>query len=140
MADITQTPADVEIGSAVGSIVNLVAGAAIVAGDQVYRDAADSNQVKPAITTSEATANVYGMAITSASEDGQVAVLQYRSGLIIDPGGTVTLGEIYGVSANGGKFAPTSDWTTDDFMTVVGVGISSTQIRVTVNATGIQHT
>lgn len=138
MADLTQTPANVSFSSTTARIEAGIAGATLACGDQVYKDPAD-NKWKLASTTSATTANIGGMALTPSTDTAAVAVLAYRDGLVMKPGATVAIGEAYGVSTNDGKIAPTSDWTTNDYMTQIGIGTSTSEITIALNITGVQH-
>lgn len=134
MANITITPANVLKGSG-ASIANGRAGGTITAGMAVYADASDSGDLKAAhCETSAATAAAVGIALHGAS-DGQP--LQYLTSGLITIGGTVTVGELYVLSDSGG-IAPEGDHASDDWVTFIGVGVSATQIRVTIIASGVQ--
>lgn len=138
MADITQTPDNVTYSGTV-TIVQRQAGAAITAGDIVYEDAADGRKWKPASASTATTAAAVAMALSSCADDQHFAAVLLQDGISINPGGTVVVGQDYGVSANAGNIAPTSDWTTNDYMTVLGIGVSASLIRIKANATGVQH-
>lgn len=138
MADITQTAANVKIGSHT-SFSAVTAGSAVVPGDQVYSDSTDSGKYKPCTTASEAAATAVGMALTAASTDENFCLMFYQNGETFDPGGTVTAGTTYGVSDNAGKFAPESDWGTGDYMSITGTGTTASLIKVGLNVTGATH-
>ena len=137
MADITQTPANVVINPAYPHKKREgIAGATIVQGDVLYQDGADGLSLKPAITTSASTARAVGIALTGAS-DGQVCV--YLESGHINPGGTVAVGEVYCVSDNAGKFAPVADIGAGDYVTVLGIGITTSDIEIAITPSGIAH-
>lgn len=137
MADITQTAANVLINTAYPYVKREgTAGATIVAGDVLYQDASDGNSLKPASHGTAAAARAVGIALVGAS-DGQVCV--YLESGHINPGGTAVVGEVYCVSTNAGKFAPNSDIGIGDFVTVIGVGITASDILINIIVSGIAH-
>lgn len=138
MADISQTPADVETGDH-QTVVRVQVGEAVSAGDVVYLDATESNKAKRTDASALASAVAVGMVITKASDDGYAQLMQFNNGSTFKPGGTVVKGQSYGVSTNAGKIAPETDWGASDYMTIIGIGISTSEIRVGLNVTGVQH-
>ena len=140
MADITQTPANFKTGTH-STFQQVQAGEAIAAaGNLCYSDATDSGKYKRASTASAAAANVRGVSIAGAADDGQFPLMVFELGKVFDPGGTVAVGQTYGVSDNAGKIAPVDDWGTGDHMTIIGIGVTTSLIMVTVLPTGYTHT
>lgn len=138
MADLTQTPANVAVGSNI-AVTLVVAGEAIVQGEPVYRSSLDSYYYK-ADADAEASADVKGIAVTPAGASGDRFVLAAnKSGQTgdINLGATLTQGETYVVSTNSGKIAPIGDLTTGDYVTYLGVASSSTILKLRSNATGV---
>ena len=126
MADISFTAAtairdsgDFEVGTS---------GASIAAGEVVYLDSA-TNTYKEAINTSEAAAAATGIALTT-SFTGQPVVIQTSGTMTF--GGTVVVGEVYMVSGTAGGIAPEADVVSADYVTLLGVGISATQVKLNV--------
>lgn len=136
MADVTVTAANVAKGS--NSIVqNGVAGEAIDIGEVVYLDTDDT--WKLAATTSAVTAggNGIGIAVTAAAADGQP--IQVQTGGDINPGATLTVGEIYVVSTNAaGGLAPEGDNGSTDFVTVLGVASTASNLKLKPIVSGAQ--
>ena len=124
MADITQTAANVR-AYAGASTQTVTAGETIEAGDLVYKDSADDNEYKACDTSSTAKAAAEGMALTNAG-DGESLIIVTKGE--VNPGGTVAVGEIYTVSDNAGKWAPAADNGTGDFVTVCGIGTTTSKI------------
>ena len=132
MADITQTPANVDAGTGAG-YANGTAGETIVAGDMLYIKAADGKLWK-AINSAAASAVAVGIALDGGAA-GQPITYQTRGG--IDVGGTVVVGEIYCVSANAGKLAIEADVTTAKYVTIIGVGTASDNIKMGILVSGV---
>lgn len=136
MADVTQTPADVELGGggAVASRVTL--GATLVQGDVVYKDTASANKMKAADADAgtELEATVEGIMLTSGADAGSGYVV--TSGPM-NVGGTLVQGTIYVLSGAAGKIAPAADLTTGDRVTILGVASSTSILEVKIQNTGI---
>lgn len=129
MADVTITAANC-IASSSATIRQGTAGATITAGDACYLDSA-TDTYKLAIATTLATSKARGIALNSCSTGQPVDICE--SDNTFTPGGTVAVGKIYVVSPNNaGGICLSSDAgvTTGTFTTVLGVGLSTTQIRL----------
>lgn len=110
-------------------------GATATAGQVVYRDAAASYKYKLAQATGGVTADARGILLNGGAA-GQPAEI-VRSGLYA-PGGTVIVGMVYVVSpAAAGGIAPVSDLGSGHFVTVLGVGVTSSLILVGLTASGV---
>jgi hypothetical protein len=134
MADISVTAASVKIGSASTTAQLVQYGATVTQSQPVYSDATDSNKYKPADAEALASAAATGMALTpGASGDYGLIV---TDGLF-NPGGTVVVGQVYVVSTNPGGIAPYGDLGSGDFVTILGVGSTTSLIDISINATGI---
>lgn len=132
MADLSSITAVRPTASTVTRLVQY--GGTVSAGQPVYQSsgtyiAADAN----ASATAAAAA---GIAITPgvASGYGLIAV----SGSIILVGTTMTVGESYIVSRNAGGICPNGDKTTGDYITKLGTAATTTQLDLSILATGIQ--
>jgi len=134
MADLGPTPANVAAGD--GAVIrDVTAGATIAAGDVVYSDSTDSNEYKLAQcdgTAAEAAA--VGIALNGAA-DGQPLRIQTAGN--IDPGDTVTVGEVYVVSATAGNIGEIIDLVVGNFPTILGVGTTTGNIQLGINAAGV---
>ena len=133
MADITQTAANVRSTSNARRKSYTAGENGIEPGDQLYLD---SNKVKNADNSTEAKATVIGTALGYADLDQPVEV--HESG-DLNPGGTVVVGECYVVSSNSGKIAPSSDLTTGQYCTYLGIGKSTSLISYNPDVTGATH-
>lgn len=118
------------------SVKDEVAGVAILAGQVVYRDVSDG-RVKLASTATAAVAAAVGVALNSAPTVGQPVRVCWD--------GTVTgvaalvVGEPYFVSDTAGSVGQISDVGTGDFVTLVGIALSATSLRVRPLASGVAH-
>lgn len=134
MADITITAASVVKGADARTLT-LVAGAAITAGQVVYKDAADNDKVKLADADS-ATAAIrvpFGVALNGAAA-GQPVTVQTDG--LITIGGTVAPGVVYLLSDNAGGIMPAADQEAGDYTSIIGVGASATEITLHLFSSG----
>jgi hypothetical protein len=125
MADISITASDV-LGDD-SEHETLPAGEVIAAGDTCYKSAntwlkADAD----ASTTDSAKSVVRGMALNSALVAGQKVKVQKKG--VVTVGSVLTVGEIYVQSGGAGKICPKGDLAANDWVTVVGVGKTATQL------------
>ena len=140
MADLTISGTVTPSSSALTE--TMTAGAAISAGEVVYKDSSDSDKAKLAQADgTEAEATVYGIAANSAASGQPVEVVRKDSALAI--GATVAVGDFYVVSATAGGIAPNADLVTDDYFSVIGWTVSTSAIAVNftyaTSNTGAQH-
>lgn len=135
MADLSITAASVMPGT--NAITEkLIAGAAITAGQTLYKDASDSNKMKlfDADSATAAARAFYGIALNSAASGQPVVVL--TSGLITI-GATTAVGVAYYASDTPGGICPFADLEAGDYPTIIGIGYSTTQIKVQPIAAGV---
>jgi len=112
------------------------AGGTITAGQTLYADASDGGDLKLADADASAlTAVVVGIALHGAS-DGQP--LSFLASGDITIGATVVVGEIYVLSGTAGGIAPEADLATADWVSVLGVGITTGKIRIQRANSGVQ--
>lgn len=132
MSDLIITAANVLPASSAQTEI-VTAGATITAGQPVYKDASDDDKAKLAVASSAAAANAVGIALCNASA-GQPLVIAY--------GGDVTLGSVmsegvtYLVSSSAGGIMPTADIAIGDFATVLGTAVTTSSLRLKINASG----
>jgi hypothetical protein len=112
-------------------------GATISAGQSVYLDAADSKYKLADSNASAATAAVKGVAVTPGVDGGYGYVA--TAGSIILVGTTMAVGETYHVGSTAGAIVPDADLTTGDYVSRIGTGASTTQLDLSIKATGITH-
>lgn len=136
MATITLTSANIRVGAAGTSNVG-VAGEAIVPGDFLYLKAGDGKYWK-AVNTSEAEADIVGVALTSAAADGNVAFLNIVDQVTyLDHSTAVwTQGKTYVVGDTAGTLMDAADIGASDYVTVAGVAASTTSLLLFKGTTG----
>ena len=134
MGDVAVTAGNVAPGSDAGLDVTGVAGAALTAGQVVYYDSTNDEYLVADTETSSTTANAAGVVVCTAA-DTQRCVVQ-KTGQI-DMGGTTVVGTVYVLSVTG-NIAPAADLATADWVTVIGIGVTATDIKLGINASGVQ--
>jgi hypothetical protein len=85
---------------------------------------------------SAALAAAEGIAMTPGVADGY-GIIAY-AGSVILVGTTMTVGETYVVSDTAGGIMPNSDKASTDYITRLGTAATTTQLNLSVQATGIQ--
>jgi len=132
MADLTITKANVIPGSN-AVIITGTAGGTVTTGQPVYADSSDGNALKAADADAEATAAVVGIAVNDAL-DGQP--LSYVSQGNLAFGAILTAGQIYVASTTTGGIAPYSDLGSGDYVGILGVASTTSNLVVKLNASG----
>lgn len=136
MADLSITAASVVAADGAVSMQEYTAGATITAGCLVYVDTANSNILKLAQadgTLLEAT--LKGIALNGAST-GQQCIVAVAGDL--NPGATVAVGETYVVSATAGKICPIGDLTTSDYVSILGVATTASNLKINIFNSGVE--
>lgn len=126
MTDVSVTATGV-LKSSTGQTKHGTAGATITAGMALYQDANDSKKLKPADAGSIAEAAVVGFALNGASSGQPVEYVSADDNL--DIGATLVVGTVY-VLSDAGAIAPAADLANPDYVTVVGVGNSDTNLHI----------
>lgn len=134
MADLTVTPANV-IPQSGAVLVTGTSGAAIAAGDLLYKDSSDSDKLKLCTTATAAAAACVGVAVNSAPGAGQPVTYMTDGRLAM--GAILTASTAYGVSDNAGKIRPLADNGSGDQITQIGLAESTTILHVKINARGV---
>ena len=137
MADLTITAANV-LAVAGGSIERGIAGATTTAGQVVYLDAATTGKWQLADSDAAgATARgqgKIGIALNGAA-NGQPQAVQTDGDITI--GATLTPGAEYVLSDEPGGICPRADLATGDYVTIVGVAVSASVLRLRFTYTGV---
>jgi hypothetical protein len=135
MADLVITAANVVKGTD-AAVVLRTAGAAITAGQTVYEDPNDSNKFKlcDADAGTATARTTRGIALNTAALNQPLAV---QTGGRIAIGGTVVAGTVYVQSDTPGGIMPAADLEAGDYVTVLGIGVSTTEIDVLIHASGV---
>jgi hypothetical protein len=133
VADVSVTAASV-VKTASTAIRAGIAGATITAGQPIYLDSTASNKAKPADADALATAAVVGIALNSAS-DGQP--IDYATAGNVTYNSAFTVGQVYVASTNAGGIAPYADLGSGDYVTILGVATTATNLKLSINQSGI---
>ena len=122
MADLTVAAADV-VADYQAKIKTGTAGEAISAGEVLYADSTDDDELKLAKhdgTAAEAVA--VGIALADALDNTTVTYITEGE---LAVGSVLTTGVVYGLSATYGAIAVISDAGSADYVTVIGVAKSA---------------
>ena len=129
MADLTITASQVQPADLSAHTFEGVAGAAITAGQPLYKDSTDGNALKPADADAAASARCVGIAVAGAA-DGQPVRYQRTGDVTLGAGAAMTVGTVYVVSATAGGIAPLADLASGDYVSILGVAISASVLRL----------
>lgn len=133
MTDVTVTAANVKRSDANSATFTGKNAAAATAGQVMYLNSSGKLALAQCDGTAAEAAAV-GIAVTSAPGTDQDLVV-ITKGLLTMSG--LTKGTVYAVSATAGGIAPVADLVSGNYVTVLGVAISSTQLLVDPIISGI---
>ncbi len=131
MSDLSITAANVLKVS--GTTKQGTAGAGINAGQALYKDAA-AGTIK--LGDSDGAAGLrecVGLALNSPASGQPVAFISEG---VISVGAVLTAGKVYVLSDTPGGIMPVEDLETGDYVTIVGVALSTSQLAVKIWNTG----
>ena len=129
MADLSITAADVKKTDTT-LIAEGIAGGTITAGQPVYKDSTASNKLKAADADVLASAAAVGIALHGASNDQP---LKYAIGGNLTLSSVMTAGAVYVVSTNAGGIAPVADLGSGDYVTLLGIATSATNLKISIS-------
>lgn len=135
MADLVITAASVLPGT--GAVIEHgTAGATITAGQVVYLDEATTGEYLLCDTDSATAAarKPRGIAMHAASNGQPLSIC--KAGLLTI-GATVAAGVAYYLSGTAGGICPILDVAAGDYPSIIGMGISTTQINVDIQAPNV---
>lgn len=136
MADISVTAANVQIvtsGTHPTQIKTGTAGGTITAGQPLYLNTSD--QLVAARADAASTDEVVGIALNGGSAGQKI---HYAVGGDITIGATVVLGMAYYLSAGAaGGIAPHADLTTGNYVSFLGIAITTAIIRLAIMNAGV---
>lgn len=134
MADLVIAAANV-VKSTGAEVKNGTAGAAITAGQVVYRDAATGKYLLADNNSATAAArNPVGIALNGAAADQPVAV---QIGGDITIGAALTAGTEYWLSDTPGGISPRADLLAGEYPVLIGVAKSTTVLALNIVASGV---
>lgn len=126
MADITITATSVVLVG--GPTDGLTAGAAVTAGQVVYKEAATGLAKLADCDSATAEARIpYGIALHAASVNQPLKVA--RPGAVINMGATLTAGTEYWLSGTAGGICPAADKASGDRSVLIGIATSAANMR-----------
>lgn len=135
MADIAITAANTVTVS--GTTEQALAGETITAGQAVYLDSSSGKYLKADADSATAAARaVRGIALNGASLNQPLSI--QRTG-DITIGGTLAANTAYYLSGTPGGICPLADVGTGEYMTLIGVAISTTVLRLGILSTGVAN-
>lgn len=120
-----------------GKTGTMIAQVDIDAGEIIYEDGANNNNANLADWDAEASAIVIGVALNTAKA-GQPVTYVKPGSIITVTSSTFTAGAVY-VIGDSGIPNPEADATTGKWVTVVGIGLSTTEWYFDVIVSGAQH-
>jgi len=133
MADLSITAADVKKTDTT-LIAEGIAGGTVTAGQPVYRDSTASNKLKAADADALASAAAVGIALHGASADQP---LKYAIGGNLTLSSVMTVGAVYVVSTTAGGIAPVADLGSGDYVTLLGIATTATNLKISISVSGI---
>lgn len=134
MADLVITAANVQPTGSTAERKG-VAAVAITAGQSVYIDAnGEVDLCQNDLTATEAACR--GIALADAAANQPIV---YAVSGEVNLGSVLTAGAVYIVGAAGGGIAPEADAITGEYVTIVGVAVSTTNLKIGIVQSGVTH-
>ena len=133
-ADLSVTAGSV-VPASDATMENGTAGATITTGQVVYLDSSTNTfKLADADSATSAVRTPYGIALNGASSSQPVRVLKAGG---LNPGATVVVGKVYVLSTTAGGIAPVTDLATGTYVSVLGIGTTTSNIQVVVQVSGV---
>lgn len=137
MATISQTAANVAVGSATTRVRVVQVGEGVTQGNCVRLDASDGKYYKSDANLSASAAKCDGIVLTPASTNGYCVIALPGEGSKVNLGATLTVGTTYAVSPTSGAIEPLADITTASYVTQIGTASTTALLDFVVTNTGI---
>lgn len=112
-------------------------GATVDLGDPLYLDPADSLYKPTDSNASATTAAVVGVALTGGVNTGYGVMA--TEGTVGFTGTTFVVGDTYFCGQSAGGIVPHADLATNDWVSRIGTAFSASQLKLSLEATAIQH-
>lgn len=140
MADLSQTAANVAIGSSTAPTRRVQYGESVTQGMPVYLKESDSKYYQCDANDTAAKAVAAGIALTPGATDGYglIAIPSDSPGIsLVNLGATLAVGTVYAVSATKGAIAPVADISSTQYVTILGVATTASllDLRIVVSNT-----
>ena len=137
MATLSVTIGDVIVVTSASANGNGTAFEAIDAGEMVRFSSSDNLiHLADATTTDDATITDGGMALCTAAA-GQPVTYAKTGSVITIASGTLVTGTAYYLSGTAGKLEEFSDLSSGEFITLCGLAISTSNIKLVVDSLGV---
>lgn len=141
MADLSINAANVAAGTSGQEVIeNVIAGAAVTAGQVVYKDTSDNLWKLAQCDDAALLAGSadFGIALNTTSASGQPLTIIKKQGNL-SLGSILTQGVVYVISATPGGICPLEDLTTeDDYITILGIAASASVLQLFTHYSGVQ--
>jgi len=134
MADVSFTATSIKPGTNAQKQRG-TAGATLTIGLAVYLDAATNTWKIAHCETSDTTAAASGIALSEASS-GQPVIVQ-TGGNLTTSAHLSLASPVYILSA-AGAICPAADLANNDYITIIGVATSTTNLKLSFNASGVK--
>ena len=138
MANLSQTAANVTIGSLGARSEPATGGEAITQGMPCYLSPTDGNWFQSDANIVAASTATHGIATTPCSGAGQPFNVMRLTGQDVNLGATLVRGETYVVSATKGAICPISDLVANDYVIYLGYARTTSLLRTMFAPTGVQ--
>lgn len=133
MADISITAANVVAGSN-STREQGTAGAAITAGQWVYRDANGKYQLADSNSGTALARTPRGVALNNAAANQPLTIAK---GGDVTIGGTLTAGVAYYLSDTPGGMCPVADVGSGEYSCILGIASSASVLKIDIQASGV---
>ena len=135
MAILSQTAANVGIGSLTATLRPVTVGEAVTQGMPGYRNATDGKYYKADANDTAAKAEVVCIFLTPASTDGHAVALLLG---LVNLGATLAVGTAYYLSNTAGAIQLASDLVSSDYVTYLGTAKTTALLDFNPQASGVQ--
>jgi hypothetical protein len=136
MANLSQTPGSVALGTTKATVAVGKAGEAITQGMPIYKSSSDDKWYQCDANVSATVVAATAIALTAASADGYF-VYQTGKDQYVNLGATLTVGETYVVSRTKGAICPIGDLISGDYPWVLGVAYSASLLKTIYAGAGV---
>ncbi len=113
-------------------------GATISVGQTLYTDSADAKRKLCDCNSTAAIGALTGLAMTPGVDAGYGIVATSGSVILVGVTG-MTAGTTYYVGQTAGTIVPHADLTTGDYVSRIGTATTTTEMLLSIEATGIVH-
>ena len=133
MTDLDPIEADVA-AAADATVIQGKSGGTILQGQPVYLNTSSRYVLADTDASAEA-AVVAGISLNSTTDGQSIDLIS--AGTLTVGAASVGVGTVYVLSGTAGKIAPAVDLANGDFTTVLGIGLTSTTIKIGIIVGGV---